>query len=711
MSGTTLPKIDRSYTLTDFFAALFPFDGDSLIELRALPSRKQLWIHRNDEATLRLFSRRREDCYFGVATRRTANDGSASNCRELTALFIDLDFKGSSEDEVRARLAAFPLLPSVINNSGGGLHVYFCLREPMDVSTEDARKDAKALLRRLALALGGDMAAAEVARILRLPGTLNRKYDPPRPVTIELLDASRRYIVADFDEVLPDENVAATRTTATAAIDGSTIPAGGRNAHLTSLAGSMRRRGMTPAAIEAALVSENASRCKPPLDDAEVKAIAASVGKYQPAVAEAPQAAALEFFSVRELAARVAAAGRRRFLLRGLWPAGDYGVLAGAMKAQKTWTALDMVVSVASDTPFLGHVAVESPGPGLVFLGEGSEGNVLRRMRAVAESRGLQVEDLPIVVCTRAPHLNDTSHLAAMATQIEAMHPALVVVDPLYLSARGANGADLYAMGAMLETVQHVCQKHAASLLVVHHHNRKEGTGAARISGAGPAEWGRVLLSLDVKSRHTDPVTQGTTVITELQAIGGEIADQTLRITRRITAAIPDDLDSPLTVTTTVETGGFDSEADTAPSGSSAPAGLPPAALKLLEAMDAIGRPAGQNDLVDAIAAKHGHGLRRETVSRTLTSLEQRGLVRAVDTGRFATKLWGRVSPCDLEARVISVTREGRSHEETPMYPRVISCDVTHDHTSCDPCDRPPIGAGTVTSHGECDHAESRDAA
>jgi predicted P-loop ATPase len=58
------------------------------------------------------------------------------------------------------------------------------------------------------------------------------------------------------------------------------IPAGERNSTLTSLAGSMRRRGMTEEAIAAALLAENQRRCDPPLSDDEVRQIAASVASY-----------------------------------------------------------------------------------------------------------------------------------------------------------------------------------------------------------------------------------------------------------------------------------------------------------------------------------------------------------------------------------------------------------------------------------------------
>lgn len=61
------------------------------------------------------------------------------------------------------------------------------------------------------------------------------------------------------------------------------IPERERNTSLTSLAGAMRRRGATKGSILAALRKENRKRCKPPLNDKEVRGIAASVSKYAPA--------------------------------------------------------------------------------------------------------------------------------------------------------------------------------------------------------------------------------------------------------------------------------------------------------------------------------------------------------------------------------------------------------------------------------------------
>jgi putative DNA primase/helicase len=73
-----------------------------------------------------------------------------------------------------------------------------------------------------------------------------------------------------------------SRTNGSAAI-GATIPEGRRNDTLTSLAGTMRRRGMGFDEIEAALLVTNNKRCDPPLAEDEVRKIASSVCRYKPA--------------------------------------------------------------------------------------------------------------------------------------------------------------------------------------------------------------------------------------------------------------------------------------------------------------------------------------------------------------------------------------------------------------------------------------------
>lgn len=65
-------------------------------------------------------------------------------------------------------------------------------------------------------------------------------------------------------------------------VDGQKWGKGERNNNLTSLAGTMRRRGFSREAIEKALLEENQQRCDPPLAEAEVLRITESVASYEP---------------------------------------------------------------------------------------------------------------------------------------------------------------------------------------------------------------------------------------------------------------------------------------------------------------------------------------------------------------------------------------------------------------------------------------------
>jgi hypothetical protein len=162
------------------------FDGcQGRVELRAFPSKARTFLAPTDHAGTARFlaNHEHEDVYFGVATRRDASGGALTNCQHLGAAFADFDFKATPEDHVRTRLARFTPPPTIVVASGGGLHAYWKLATPIPLP-EDAPR-AKRLLRHFAQALGGDLTAAEPARILRVPGGRNHKYEPPRLVTIE----------------------------------------------------------------------------------------------------------------------------------------------------------------------------------------------------------------------------------------------------------------------------------------------------------------------------------------------------------------------------------------------------------------------------------------------------------------------------------------------------------------------------------------------
>jgi hypothetical protein len=191
--------ISPQHDPVSFLKSLYEHREEGFINIRFLPSAKNLFIPLSeiDSTSTILESHKNENIYFGVSTR-VKGDGTKAGIRQIPALWIDIDFKDLTEGkiEVQKRIRDFPLKPTFVINSGGGLHIYFKFKEP---DTRDEIPRVENLNRRLASYFGGDMASTDASRILRLPGSRNFKYEPARDVTIETFHPEREFNLSDFD--------------------------------------------------------------------------------------------------------------------------------------------------------------------------------------------------------------------------------------------------------------------------------------------------------------------------------------------------------------------------------------------------------------------------------------------------------------------------------------------------------------------------------
>lgn len=372
-------------------------------------------------------------------------------------------------------------------------------------------------------------------------------------------------------------------------------------------------------------------------------------------------AAELAVRSYGEVAARVAAAGEPRWLVEGLWPADAYGVLAADIKAGKTWAALDLAVSVATGLPWFGHFPCPTPGGVLVFLGEGGERAMVRRIQAIATHKHADPELVAerLRLCFRVPHLATPGagqELVAVERELEAHPAALVLLDPLYLAAGGASGSSLYDMGAVLQAIQGVCQAAGCALMVVTHWKKTgDGKGAERISGAGPAAWARVIASVSVDYRGADP-DGASTVLLGFELIGGELPDTRFRVRRRVRAHDPTDLAAPLSYSVEVLPA-----CDIDPADPAAAAGLSPSRQWVLTALRAGGGFQTVKQLGDRLA-EAGHALKPRTIQVALGELEAAGLAEGSEEGPGLARYWSPATPTDHPEDA----REDREGERPP---------------------------------------------
>jgi hypothetical protein len=126
-----------------------------------------------------------------LATGETKNNGV------LLARSLWCDFDHITEVEVKQRLKTSGLpLPTLIVRSGGGLHTYWRLLEPL-VDLEIWSQAQKYLIG----ILGSDPAIHDPARIMRLPGFTNPKTIPGNPCQILECQTENRYALKDMVEI------------------------------------------------------------------------------------------------------------------------------------------------------------------------------------------------------------------------------------------------------------------------------------------------------------------------------------------------------------------------------------------------------------------------------------------------------------------------------------------------------------------------------
>ena len=123
---------------------------------------------------------------------------------------IDAAYKANPDEYKRRALhhiLALPVQPSALWDSGGGYQALWFLTEPLLI-TDDNRKQVALLYRKWVHFVGGDPAASDLRRVLRVPGSHNvkPKYAPNYPlVAYHWCDLERVFDLAELVAMLPED--------------------------------------------------------------------------------------------------------------------------------------------------------------------------------------------------------------------------------------------------------------------------------------------------------------------------------------------------------------------------------------------------------------------------------------------------------------------------------------------------------------------------
>ena len=122
---------------------------------------------------------------------------------------FDVGDRYADKIAIRQHLDTLPLLPSVVVDSGGGLQCYWLLHNTFTID-DDNRQHIKSVQYAWVDVVGSDEGAKDLARVLRVPGTLNckPKYEPDYPtVTIESANLNLTYSLEEFERLTEDLRV------------------------------------------------------------------------------------------------------------------------------------------------------------------------------------------------------------------------------------------------------------------------------------------------------------------------------------------------------------------------------------------------------------------------------------------------------------------------------------------------------------------------
>jgi hypothetical protein len=209
----------------DFLNLLWQFKPEELyVLIWTLPDKRSYWYRDVAVAAEFVLKVRGLDVYVGVGLSN-ADRGAGHRCTSdevvgLIGFWADFDIHSDAHNQkalpttITDALSVIPehMPPTLVIATGNGAHAWWLFKEPYIFDDAEDRKDTATLgsrwqtLLRLRASQRGWVfeRLSDLARVLRIPGTVNLK-DPSNPKEVTLHTATdRRYNLSDFEEYLDD---------------------------------------------------------------------------------------------------------------------------------------------------------------------------------------------------------------------------------------------------------------------------------------------------------------------------------------------------------------------------------------------------------------------------------------------------------------------------------------------------------------------------
>jgi len=248
------------------------------------------------------------------------------------------------------------------------------------------------------------------------------------------------------------------------------------------------------------------------------------------AAAERAKEAAERAYKFAPLSAKDFAAAKYKmsWLVKKVLVRGQPTIIGGPKKSMKTNILSDLVLSLGSGTPFLGHFEVERCRACFVS-GESGEYTLQETAFRICQSKGIRLEDTDCFYDFRLPRLSVGEELIALSRGLAQRKIEVVVIDPLYLcllsGGEEKNAANLFDMGPLLLDVAKACLDAGCQPLLTHHArknltNPEAALDLEDLAFAGIQEFARQWLLVNRREKYTPGTGQHELWLTAGGSVG-----------------------------------------------------------------------------------------------------------------------------------------------------------------------------------------------
>lgn len=168
------------------------------------------------------------------------------------------------------------------------------------------------------------------------------------------------------------------------------------------------------------------------------------------------------------------------WIIKGVLPHADLGMLFGESGSGKSFIALDMAAAIARGEPWRGHRVKQSP---VLYVAAEGAGGFRSRLKAYAQHHRAALDALPLHVIAGRPNLLDAKDAEQIAAEAKRVGAGVVIVDTLAQATPGANENAGEDMGRALKSCDAINRATGALVLLVHHAGKDLTKGARGWSG------------------------------------------------------------------------------------------------------------------------------------------------------------------------------------------------------------------------------------